>query len=80
MALDGPEQVRRLRWPGGDGASMRSRRDPRWADGRGKGVGWVGWVDQSRLGPARDRICCVSAARGGSEQGRERKTRGKRSE
>lgn len=39
-----------------------------------------GWVDQSRLGPACDRICCVSAAPSGSRQGRERKTRWKRSE
>lgn len=44
MALDGPEQVWRLRRPGGNGGSMTSRRDLRWAAGRGKRVGWVGWV------------------------------------
>lgn len=38
------------------------------------GRGSPGWVGQSRLGPAWDRICCVSAARGGSRQGREWKT------
>lgn len=44
MALDGPEQVWRLQRPGGDGGSMRSRRDLRWPAGWGSRVGWVEWV------------------------------------
>lgn len=50
MALDGPEQVRRRRWPGGDRGRVRSRKDPRWAAGLAKRVEWArrvggGWSD-----------------------------------